>query len=226
MHVGVAPKGGASPLMSAKTAGTSDLSILTTEHFTLQSARQLCLQDMQNRSTLFLTAVSASLVAISFFGSATQFHGAFFGFVLSLLISLWVLGTLTWTRVVQAAIEDVIISFGIARIHHRYTEIAPDIQPLLVRSIHDDFAGINREMGSTQEWWQKLMPTYVAISFVTSVLSGSAVAFTLSELAHATPAIEMLAAFVTFIINIMMFKALATRLWSNVYRFFPPLYPS
>ena len=102
--------------------GTSDLTILTTEHYTLQSARQLCLQDMQSRSTIFMTGLSASLVAISFFGSATQFRGGFVVFVLALLIPLWFAGVLTWTRVVQAAIEDVIISFGMARIRHRYTE--------------------------------------------------------------------------------------------------------
>jgi hypothetical protein len=56
-------------LLSGVTTGASDLTILTTEHFTLQSARQLCLQDMQNRSTIFMTGLSASLVAIGFLGA-------------------------------------------------------------------------------------------------------------------------------------------------------------
>lgn len=213
-------------MFSASTTGTSDLTILTTEHFTLQSARQLCLQDMQNRSTMFLTAVSASLIAIGFFGSATQFRGGFVIFALALLISLWVFGALTWTRVVQAAIEDVIICFGIARIRHRYTEIAPDVRNLFVRSIHDDFAGINLEMGSTQEWWQKLMPAYIGISFVTSVLAGAAVAFTVNEVAHATLTMQMFAAVAAFAINVLLFRRLALHLWSNVDRFFPSHYPS
>ena len=208
------------------STGAGELSILTTEHFTLQSARQLCLQDMQNRSTIFLTAVSASLVAFGFFGSATHFAGPFFIFVLGILISLWILGVLTWTRVLQAAIEDVIISFGIARIHHRYTELAPDIGPLLVRSTHDDFTGINREMGSPHKWWQKLMPTYVAISFVTSVIAASAVAFTFDEIAHATLAEQIIAAVAVFVISIFVFRSVASSLWSNVDRYFPSLYPS
>lgn len=212
--------------MIRASTGTGDLSILTTEHFTLQSARQLCLQDMQNRSTIFLTAVSASLVAFGFFGSATHFTGAFFIFVLVLLISLWILGVLTWTRVLQAAIEDAIICFGIARIHHRYTELAPDISPLLVRSTHDDFTGINWEMGSTQEWWQKLMPTYVAISFVTSVIAGSAVAFALAEIGHATLPTQLIAAVTLFVLNMLLFRRLAIPLWNNVDRYFPPRYPS
>lgn len=213
-------------MFSGGTTGTSDLTILTTEHFTLQSARQLCLQDMQNRSTIFMTALSASLIAIGFFGSATQFRGGFVAFVLGLLIPLWVAGVLTWTRVAQAAVEDVIISFGIARIHHRYTEIAPDLSKLLVRSTNDDYLGIDREMGSTGEWWQKLMPTYVSISFVTSVLAGAAVVFVLNEAAHATLTIQMVGGVVAFSINFLFFRQLSVKLWSNVDRSFPPLYPS
>ncbi len=212
--------------MIPDSSGTSDLTILTTEHFTLQSARQLCLQDMQNRSSIFLTAVSAFLVAVGFFGSATKFTGPFFIFVLALLISLWVLGVLTWTRVLQAAIEDVIICFGIARIHHRYTELAPNIAPLLVRSTHDDFAGIYSQMGSTQAWWQKLMPTYVATSFVTSVIAGTAVAFTLADKGHASLQIQISAAVTVFVLNILLFRQMAIPLWNNVYRQFPSHYPS
>lgn len=181
---------------------------------------------MQSRSTIFMTGLSASLIAIGFFGSATQFHGGFVVFVLALLIPLWVAGVLTWTRVVQAAIEDVIISFGIARIHHRYTEIAPDLSKLFVRSTHDDYPGIDWEMGSAGEWWQKLMPTYVSISFVTSVLAGAAVAFVLNEVGHLTLTMDMVGGVVAFILNILLFRQLSSKLWSNVGRSFPSLYPS
>lgn len=213
-------------MFSGNTIGASDLTILTTEQITLQSARQLCLQDMQNRSAMFLTAVSASLIAIGFFGSATQFRGGFVVFVLALLISLWVLGTLTFARVTQAAVEDVIICFGIARIRHRYTEIAPDVRDFFVRSIHDDFSGINLEIGSTQEWWQKLMPTYVGISFVTSFLGAASIAFALNEIAHATLIVQMVTALAAFVINVLFFRRLTLHLWRNVDRFFPSRYPS
>lgn len=213
-------------MFSGDTTGTSDLTILTTEHFTLQSSRQLCLQDMQSRSTMFLTTVSASLIAIGFFGSATQFRGGFVIFVLPLLISLWVLGALTFMRVVQAAIEDVIICFGIARIRHRYTEIAPGVREILVRSIHDDYAGIYREMGSMAAWWQSLMPTYIGISFLTSVLAGAVVAFALSEIAHVTLAIQMAAAVAVSVTNIIVFRRLRLGLFRNVDRFFPSRNPS
>ncbi|HZY96468.1 MAG TPA: hypothetical protein VFE35_05155 [Candidatus Cybelea sp.] len=217
--------GGGYQVLNGPT-GTHDLTILTTEHLTLQTARQLCLQDMQGRSTMFLTIVSASLIAIGFFGTATHFGGGFVVFVLALLTSLWVLGFFTFVRILQAAVEDVIISFGIARIRHRYTEIAPNLRDSLVRSIHDDFRGINAEMGSEQSWWQRLMPTYVVISFVTSVVSGAVVTFALSEIFRVTPLVQAAAAIATFTINVIGFRIIAGRLWSSVDRGFPARYPS
>jgi hypothetical protein len=212
--------------MLNENTGTHDLTILTTEHFTLQSARQLCLQDMQGRSTMFLTIVSASLIAIGFFGTATHFGGGFVVFVLALLTSLWVLGFFTFLRILQAAVEDVIICFGIARIRHRYTEIAPNVRDSLVRSIHDDFHGINAEMGSEPSWWQRLMPTYVVISFVTSVVSGAEVAFALGEIFRVTPLVQAAAAIATFTTNAVGFRIIASQLWCSIDRGFPALYPS
>ncbi|MGA8099322.1 MAG: hypothetical protein WB810_11770 [Candidatus Cybelea sp.] len=204
----------------------NELTILTTEHFTLQSARQLFLQDMQGRSTMFLTIVSASLIAIGFFGNATRFGGGFVVFVLALLTSLWVIGFFTFVRILQAAVEDVIICFGIARIRHRYTEIEPNLRDSLVRSIHDDFRGINVEMGSEQSWWQRLMPTYVVVSFVTSVVFGAEVAFALGEFFRVAPLVQAAAAIATFTINAIAFRIIAGRLWSSIDRGFPARYPS
>jgi hypothetical protein len=212
--------------MLDETTGTNDLTILTAENFTLQSARQLCLQDMQGRSTMFLTVVSASLIAIGFFGNVTHFGGAFAVFVLALLTSLWVLGFLTFVRLIQAAVEDVIICFGIARIRHRYAEIAPNLRDLFVRSINDDFRGINAEMGSVQSWWQRLMPTYIVISFVTGVVSGALVAFALGEIFRMPPVVQGAAAVATFTINMLGFRIIASRLWTSVGRGFPARYPS
>lgn len=206
--------------------GAHDLTILTTEHFTLQSGRQLCLQDMQGRSNMFLTIVSASLIAIGYFGTATHFGGGFVTFALALLASLWVLGVFTFARILQAAVEDVIICFGIARIRHRYAEVAPNLRGTFVRSINDDFRGINAEMGSEQQWWQRLMPTYVVISFVTSVIAGVLVAFALSEIFGVMPLVQAAAALATFAVNAMGFRIIAGRLWRSVEHRFPALYPS
>ena len=101
------------------TIMSDELTVLTTEHYTLQTARQACLQDMQGRATLFLYSVSAVLVALGFMSSASGSRQQFVVVSVTLLSALWVLGVLTFLRLGQLAVEDTIIVFGISRIRHR-----------------------------------------------------------------------------------------------------------
>jgi hypothetical protein len=70
------------------------------------------------------------------------------------------------------------------------------------------------------------MPTYVVISFVTSVLAGAGVAFALGEIYRVTPTIQAAAAVATFTINAFGFRIITGWLWSTVERLFPARYPS
>jgi hypothetical protein len=68
------------------------LQALTTEHFTLQTARSATIADSNGRSALYLATVSSAVVA------------------LALLPALVLLGVLTYLRLVQTAIEDLIFT--------------------------------------------------------------------------------------------------------------------
>ncbi len=193
--------------MTTGDSETAKLTILTTEQYTLQSARQLCLQDMQGRATMFFNVVSASLVVIGFFGSASHFGNSFSIFILALLTGLWVLGFLTYIRVIQAAMEDVIISFGLARIRHRYLDMQPALREVFVRSTNDDYTGINREMGSTQAWWQPLMATHIVIAFATSVIAGMEISFALNQIVHVPVAGDVIVGAAAFAANLAAFAA-------------------
>ncbi|MGA8476099.1 MAG: hypothetical protein WB681_13695 [Candidatus Cybelea sp.] len=70
------------------------------------------------------------------------------------------------------------------------------------------------------------MPTYVVISFVTSVVSGAAVAFALGEIFRATPLVQAAAAVATFTANAVGFRIIASHLWASIDRGFPARYPS
>ncbi len=151
---------------------SDELTILTAEHAGLQAARAACLQDMQGRATLFLTAVSGTLVALGFLGSVNRFGPFFVTFAVTLLYFVWALGTLTFLRIAQISIEETIIAFGLSRIRHRYVESIPALKDVFVRSIHDDLVGIRAEVGATSHWWGALMPR---LFFAGAVLAGIAV---------------------------------------------------
>jgi len=133
---------------------TAFLTVLTTEHYNLQSARFATISDSNGRASLFLSSVSSSLVALAFIGQAAQFGEAFRVFGLVLFPVLCVLGLFTFKRVLQSAVDDIVYDFGINLIRHFYAEMAPDATPYFVLSTHDDGTGMMRAMGARNGFGQ------------------------------------------------------------------------
>ena len=59
------------------------LQALTTEHFTLQTARSATIMESNGRSALFLSTVSSAVVALAFIGQVADVGQPFFLFALA-----------------------------------------------------------------------------------------------------------------------------------------------
>ena len=105
------------------------LQALTTEHFTLQTARSATIMETNGRSALFLSTVSSAVVA------------------LAVLPALFVLGLLTYLRLAQSASEDLLYSRAINRIRRFYLELDPAAPSWFLLSGHDDIHGATANMG-------------------------------------------------------------------------------
>lgn len=127
---------------------------MTTEHFTLQTARAAVIAEANGRSQLFLGAVSSTVVALAFIGQVSQLGEAFFIFAFVLFPSLYFLGFVTFIRVLQTAIEDMSYARGINRIRHYYVDQAPQLRDYFILSIHDDMSGMQQNMGLISARWQ------------------------------------------------------------------------
>ena len=66
----------------AKATDSEILQILITEHTNLQAARSATIFEANGRTTLFLGAVSSSIVALAFIGQMSEMGQAFFTFAL------------------------------------------------------------------------------------------------------------------------------------------------
>ncbi len=99
------------------------VTILTTEHYNLQTGRSMTVADANGRCTLFIGAVSGALIAIAFTGQVSRMGTAFFVFSLVLLPSLFLMGLITFERVLQSGIEDLTYARGITRIRRLYLEL-------------------------------------------------------------------------------------------------------
>ena len=95
-----------------------------------------------SRAGIFLTVVSASVVALALVAQATDFGDGFYVFALLVLPIVLVLGVGTLVRLGDALTEDVRLVFGMNRLRHAYLEIAPELEPYFVTSHYDDEEGV------------------------------------------------------------------------------------
>ena len=86
--------------------------------------------------------VSASIVSLALIGQVTGFDRRFITFALVLLGMVIMVGTLTQTRLGNAAVEDRGHVIGMNRLRAAYLELDPGIERYLVTSAHDDGNGI------------------------------------------------------------------------------------
>jgi hypothetical protein len=116
--------------------------LLATEHWSLLATRSMTWSEIFSRTGTFLTVLSAAAVALSLMAQATGFGQSFRAFALVVLPIALLVGLGTYVRLVEADIEDAWLIVGMNRLRHGYLELAPDLEPYLVTSPHDDFPGV------------------------------------------------------------------------------------
>jgi hypothetical protein len=153
------------------------LTTLTTEHFTLQGARSQTVSESSARGALYLGSVSSTLIAI---GLIADDRSTFEIFSLVVLPTLYFLGLVTFVRLVESSVEDLLYGRAINRIRHYYLELAGDEARYFLMGAHDDALGVIRNMGIVASRFQLFFAMAISIGVVNSVVGGSAVALLLS----------------------------------------------
>ncbi len=115
--------------------------MLATEHWSLLASRTTTQNEVLARIAIFLTLVSAGLVALGFVGQASGFRGWFGVAALAVLLTLAVLGAVTELRVWNTATEDLMYVVAMNRLRAGYLALDPGMAPYLMASPHDDLAG-------------------------------------------------------------------------------------
>jgi xanthosine utilization system XapX-like protein len=95
---------------------------------------------------MFLSTLSASIVALGLIAGIAGFGDAFFVFALVILPVVLFVGIGTWLRMGASNYHDAIAVAGMNRIRAAYLEIAPDLEPYFVMGVHDDPPGIGLTM--------------------------------------------------------------------------------
>jgi hypothetical protein len=154
------------------------LTILTTEHFTLQGARSGTITESLGRSTIYLGSLSASLVALALVLQGTALDD-FRLFALVILPALVFLGTVTFVRVLETGIEDAIYAQAISRIRHYYLELAGEDARYIALGGNDDVQGSLANMGLSPSPWRPFFSVASVIALINSMVVGALAGITL-----------------------------------------------
>jgi hypothetical protein len=149
------------------------VSIITTEHYNLQTGRSISTSETNGRSSLFVGAVSSALIALTFVGQISHLGTAFFVFSLVITPTLVFMGLITFERLLQSGSTDIIYARGVNRIRQLYLEYAPQLQPYFMYPTDDDRGGTMSHEQMSTSWVQVFFNAAGMIAVINSVLIGS-----------------------------------------------------
>lgn len=152
------------------------LTILSTEHWSLLSARSLSYNEAFTRGGMFITFLSASLVAIALLAQGMGFGDEFLPIAAIVLTFDLVIGLTTYARIGGANSDDLRAVHGMARIRHGYTQIAPITTPYFTTPTHDDLASVITTYGPTGtaigEFLYPITTSLGMIGLITAMIGG------------------------------------------------------
>jgi hypothetical protein len=202
------------------------LTALTTEHFTLQGARSQTMSESSSRASLYIGAVSSTLVALGFIGQISEVGETFDTFALTVLPTLYLLGVFTFVRLVECGFEDFRYGVAINRIRSYYLEVAGERANLFLLSGHDDGQGVFENMGVRPEGRKQYFSFATVIAVINSVVGGSAVAIALGAFAEASLAVAAGVGGAAAAASLFALLRLADRMLADRAGEIPALFPS
>lgn len=116
--------------------------LLAAEHWSLLAARSLIWSEAQSRATVFLTVLSASIIALALMADATGFGAETTTLALVLLPVVFLLGIAAYARLVQINAEEFRLVMAMNRLRRAYLILEPGLERYLTTGHHDDQRGV------------------------------------------------------------------------------------
>ena len=198
---GVAPGG--------SLADPRALTILTTEHWSLLSARSLVYNEAFARAGMFLTFLSATLVALGLVSTATGFSREFLVVAATLFAVDLFIGIATMARVASATADDIRCIQGMNRLRHAYHDMVPGLEPYFITGKHDDMRGVFAVYGANEEIMSRpgMLHGFTTVPGMLGVLCAAVAAALVGIvvlLLTVAPVAAVVAAVVTFALGIAL----------------------
>jgi hypothetical protein len=132
----------AADVAGARPLGPHAAQLLGTEHWSLLAARSLIWNEAMSRANVFLTVLSAAIIALALLADATGFGAHTTTLALVLLPVVFLLGLAAYARLVQINTEEFQLVLAMNRLRRAYLQLEPGLERYLTTGHHDDERGV------------------------------------------------------------------------------------
>jgi hypothetical protein len=184
--------------------GPDAAAIAATEHWSLLATRSLIWTEAMSRTTVFLSVLSAAIVALALLANATGFGSQTATLALVLLPVVLFVGVATHSRLLQINREDVELVLAMNRLRQACLRIAPALEPYLSTGHHDDEPGLAASYllgspGGLRRWGQFLVNTPTILATVDAALA-AAIVVLVARAAQGATTVAVAAGAVAFLV--------------------------
>ncbi len=180
----------------------------------LQGARGATISESSSRSSLYMTTLSSSVVALALVAQASRFGEAFFIFALAVMPVVFFLGITTYYRLLETGVEDVIYARAISKIRDFFSEIDP-AEAGFFHASGVDQVGL-RNLGIWRLRWQQFLSAAATVAIVNAVVGGVFFALTVAYFAVPSPLVSIAAGAAGALVLAVVFLTHQWRTWMRV----------
>jgi hypothetical protein len=158
-----------------------------------------------SRTTVFLSVLSAAIIALALLADATGFGAQTTTLALVLLPVVLFLGLATHIRLVAINREEVELVLAMNRLRRAYLTIAPGLEPYFTTGHHDDQRGLAASYlhaefpGGLRPWAQFFQATPTIVATVDAALAAAIVVLAVRA-AEAATTVAVAAGAVAFLV--------------------------
>jgi hypothetical protein len=158
------------------------ISALTTEQFVLQAARSANVGEMTGRATVYMGAVSSSLIA---FGFLAQVATRLDLFVAAVLPAVFLLGEFTFAALLRNTLENLVLLRQMQRIRGYYRSLVPEADQFFGQAAEEErFFAAMATVGLQARPAGMLFTGASVIAAINSIVGGVGVALLAAKVGH------------------------------------------
>lgn len=165
------PQQGRPPLRlsDAGDAKPAWITLLTTEHYNLQTLRAATIGEANGRASIFMGALSAGLIALGFQGTGRNAGTTVFQVLV--LTSLAFLGLVSFLRCLEISIDDWEYSRRIGTLRATYAELVPDLADAMRAAAGAEQA--TAMFTARRQPFQMMLSVAGSIGVITGIVAGA-----------------------------------------------------